>query len=267
MIRKPLSPAVLALLAAGAMLSSCVMVVRERPGSDEWSSPEEYRETYAFEPGGTISIESGNGAIEISGWKEPEVEIRATRREKGGEGMRVYALKDLRPEVKVDRTDTTMDIRTGDPDGEEGSPTVDCALQVPESASFGSIRNGRGDLRILNIYGPVGIEIQEGDIHIENFSGSLKASLDQGAVDAEVLDLRSDDEIRITVRRGNIVLRLQASASAVIEADAANGKITSDFDLGRDLPATKLSARMGGDKGATISLTALAGDIRILKTE
>ncbi len=85
MIRKPLSPAVLALLAAGAVLSSCVMVVRERPGSGEWSSPEEYRETYAFEPGGTISIESGNGAIEISGWKESEVEVRATRREKGGE--------------------------------------------------------------------------------------------------------------------------------------------------------------------------------------
>lgn len=268
MIRKRVNALrILILLASGAILASCVMVVRERPGSGELQLPGEYHETYSFEPGGTISIDNGDGAIVVSGWKSNEVEIRATRRERDGEHIRVYAMKDALPDVRVDQDGGSLDIRTERQDGGDESSVVDYALNVPDSVSFGNIRTGRGDIRISDIYGSVGLEIEEGDLHIENFSGSLRAALDRGSVDAEVLDLRPDDEVRVTVQQGDIVLRLEVSSSVTIEADAPNGTITSDLDLGPNLPATKLSARLGGDRGAVIILSAPSGNIRILKTE
>jgi hypothetical protein len=255
------------LLAAGAILASCVMVVREQPGSGEFQPPGEFHETFSFESGGSISIDNGDGALVVSGWKSNEVEIRAARRERDGNRIRVYAMKDALPDVRVDKGDGSLNIRTEGQDGGNDSPVVDYEIHVPDSISFGHIRAGHGDIRISDIYGSVGLDSGEGDLHIENFSGSLRATLDHGSVDAEVLDLRPADEVRIIARQGDIVLRLEVSSTATIEADAPNGTITSDLDLGPNLPATKLSARLGGGGGAVINLSAPSGNIRILRTE
>ncbi len=258
----------LVLLAVTAALASCVMVVRERYGSGEGAPLEEYRRSFAFDPGGIVSLQNGDGDIQISGWSEPRVEVRAWRSDTDRDRVRIYAMKDLAPEVRAGLEDGRLDIRSGEPDNDEGDGSaVDFAVNVPESVFLESIENDRGDIRISGIYGKIGIESGEGDVRIENFSGSLRAALDQGAIDTEALDLRPDDEIRITVRGGNIVLRLEASASAAIDADAPKGKISSDFNMGEDPAGTRVSFRTGGEKGATIVLEALDGDIRILKTE
>ncbi|MGZ7065500.1 MAG: hypothetical protein ACXVI6_04000, partial [Candidatus Aminicenantales bacterium] len=49
-----------------------------------------------------------------------------------------------------------------------------------------------------------------------------------------------------------------------IKADAPEGQITSEYDLGRSLPAKELSGRMGSAE-AGITLKTLHGNIKILK--
>ena len=72
--------------------------------------------------------------------------------------------------------------------------------------------------------------------------------------------------IKINVKEGDITLGLQEGARLRIEAEAPDGEISSELDLGARLPSGRLNARTAED-GALVSLRALGGDIRILKVE
>jgi DUF4097 and DUF4098 domain-containing protein YvlB len=127
------------------------------------------------------------------------------------------------------------------------------------------VRNELGDIRIVDIYGKVRVNLEEGIIKVENFSGSLDLSLVRGSVEAELLDVRKDDNVRITTREGDITLYLQPDVNVKIEAATGNGGISSDFDLGLPLPSKKVSARLGSLEEAVVSLSALIGNIRLKK--
>ncbi|MEW5901506.1 MAG: hypothetical protein AB1715_08615, partial [Acidobacteriota bacterium] len=101
---------------------------------------------------------------------------------------------------------------------------------------------------------------------VRNFSGSLDIQTGRGRVEAEVLDLRSQDEIHIRLEEGDIVLFLQPGVGAELEAEAPEGGISSEIELGQTLPAAKVSVQLGEGK-TVIDLTALRGDIRIRKVE
>jgi hypothetical protein len=108
------------------------------------------------------------------------------------------------------------------------------------------------------------LDADEGEIKISNYSGSLDVRLGSGAVEAELLDLRPKDSVRIKVERGDIVLLLEPDVAAQLIADAPAGNIFSELELGQSLPAKKVSAKLG-DGQASIELTAGEGDIRIRK--
>jgi hypothetical protein len=98
-------------------------------------------------------------------------------------------------------------------------------------------------------------------LKVENYSGSLKAQVWRGRIEAEVLDLRSEDEVQLTARAGDLTLYLEKGVSAKIEAEAS-AWVTSEFDLGTAPPANKVSAVLGSG-GAILTLKALNGRIAL----
>jgi hypothetical protein len=165
--------------------------------------------------------------------------------------------------VEVDQFDQLIKIKAGSLDDENARP-VHFVINVPHSINLTDIRINRGHVQIADVYGSARVELDEGDITVENFSGSLDLSLVRGSAEAEVLDLRKDDEIRITTREGDIVLFLQPEVGVRLEATASNGEINSEFELGQQLPAKKVAAQIGKAEAAAF-LMSLNGDIRLNK--
>jgi DUF4097 and DUF4098 domain-containing protein YvlB len=249
-------------------LASCIMVMD--PGRDQtWQPSPEFRKSVDFKAGGTVTLEHTLGNVAIMGWDKDAVEIVATGKaaEAGSDRrVRLYSTGDLEPSIDVRLTDGVLRIRTRSLGGPWASGGLDYAIQLPNSVNLDAIKLEKGDLKISDIYGRSVVELATGNLTVENFSGPLKASLGSGQADVELLDVHGDDGIDITVREGDISVRLEPDTNARIEAEAPKGEITSEYDLGIKLPARALSSPMGGG-AARIALKALRGNIKILKTK
>jgi hypothetical protein len=234
--------------------ASCVIAVVDNQEYGRFRPPKEFHENVPLAAGGTISLENWGGDILISGWEKDEVDIRADEISSRPFGRRIQFInkRDLEPRVRVEQEDDLIRIRTDESARDEEMTRVNYTLSVPHSVNLKEILNRNGDIHITDLYGRVFIDLQEGDVSIENFSGTMDASVSRGSVVAEILDFRDEDEVKILVREGDITLSLESGAEAWIEASAPRGDVDSDFDL-------------KSHKGTRISLTALDGDIRIKK--
>ena len=135
---------------------------------------------------------------------------------------------------------------------------------LTDSVVLTGIRLSEGDLTVSDIFGKLEASVDQGGLLVENFSGAVDVTVGTGDADVEVLDLREEDTITITSRRGDIVLRLESGVGAIVEADAPRGRVRSDFDLGVELPAATVKGWIG-EGGPNIILRAPNGRVEIVK--
>src|SRR5438067_13682394 len=88
---------------------------------DEWASfgdshayQKDFHYSYALKPGGRLSVENANGAVEITGWDRDKVEI---------DGIQYASTPELRDAIKIDvaASDDSVQIRTIRPSGQHGN--------------------------------------------------------------------------------------------------------------------------------------------------
>jgi len=253
---------------AGALtaLPSCIML--DFPWDIESPVPSQFRKVVDLEPGGTVQVENAAGDVEIRGWDENRVEISAEAEGGPFSGWSWFGRSSMRPEPKVtvDAASATVTISTAGPRDRDIRPVVHYRISVPRSVKLKDIEVGRGDVVVGDLYGELKVSLREGDLTIENFSGSVEASVGEGMVEAEVLDLRAGDQVVIEVEEGDIDLSLEKGFGAKLVAEAPQGAVGDDFGLKADAEGRKLSAVIG-DGRAAVSLKARDGDIRIKKTD
>ncbi|MBM3296664.1 MAG: DUF4097 domain-containing protein [Candidatus Aminicenantes bacterium] len=252
-----------ALLAAAASSACLIAVVdlSDPSGVRGWG---EFQEVVPFPAGGTILFETGAGDVDILGWDRDEVEITARHSGRSLEPG-YYWLGHLRwidtpPQVFVDRFDDLLKIRAEDEEG------VVFRIRVPHSVVLDSLRCRAGSVILADVYGRAVIDVRQGDVRVANYSGSLDISVGRGNADAELLDLRAGDDIKVTVAAGDIHVFLEEEVSALVDAGAPLGRVTSEFDLGQKLPATKVQGKIK-DGQALISLAAAQGSITLKRIE
>jgi hypothetical protein len=250
-------------------ISSCVIaVVDSRSQQGGWLPQGEFHKTLDFKPGGTFSLDNANGAIEISGWDDEKIEISAQEkiRYPASSGIHFAGWRSFKPDIHLLSSENRLRIETRDEDSKESDREINYIFQVPRSIRLDSIRNGRGNILISGVFGSARLDAEEGEIKIKNYSGTLDVRLGNGRVEAELLDVRPQDDLRIKIDQGDIVVYLEPAVDARIEASSPEGNITSDIDLKQPLPAKQVAVELGDGK-ATIRLTALSGDITIRKVE
>lgn len=255
-------------LAAAALLvvsGACVIAVVDYPAEGRLPT-ETTTELYDFSEGGELILENMDGDIEISGWDRNEVEIVFEKYFSPPSGGRfgVYGRKDFVPQVDVEETDDSLHIRTRLREMERGQ--VNFTLKVPYSVNLKRIIGREGKIRIAGIYGRANLEMIKGNIDVENYSGSLSVFVEDGFIEAELMDLRSTDEISLNSNSGDVSISLADNSSAFIEASASGGEIFSDFDYGEAESKSRLSFQVG-EEGAGIRLSTLSGDIYIRRSE
>jgi hypothetical protein len=248
--------------------SACVIAVVDPTSRGQYWPKGTFHKSLDLKPGGAVALDNINGDIEISGWEDERVEITAEGSQESPPEAGIHFLnwRYSPPDVRVQSTSNSVRIRTKENGYEDERGAVHYVLNVPHSVNLDSVRNGRGRIAISDIYGRSLLDADEGEIKISNYSGSLDVRLGNGAVEAEVLDLRPQDSVRIKVERGDIVLLLEPEVAAQLIAEAPAGNVFSELELGQALPSKKVSAKLG-DAQASIELTAVEGDIRIRKVK
>ncbi|MCJ7581195.1 MAG: hypothetical protein MUP98_11760 [Candidatus Aminicenantes bacterium] len=247
-------------------MSSCIIALYDYPGSAETHPFEEFQRFLPFPPGGTLSLQNGEGNIEIVGWENHECEVYAERRIPISKERRLRILKfdHYIPKINIDSYESFINIQTIPAPGEDASNVVDYFIRVPEAVILKHIINRRGDIVIVDLYGDVYAETSEGNITVDNYSGSLHVSVEIGDVEASLFDLRSEDEIILSSNHGQITLYLQPDVNARLELFAPNGEIVNEFALGSPSPENKNSLEFG-EGHAWISITAENGNIILKK--
>lgn len=247
-------------------LSSCFYIRVDYPGYGGRAPLDEFHKNVTLSPGSTLSLENMNGNVEIHGWERDELDVYAEKMIQFPDRTRfyVYPGKNLVPGIVFDKFENFVKIRTKNISEDKEMGVVDYYIDVPRSVNLKDIVVRRGNISITEVYGDAFLDLTDGDIVVDSFSGSLTASVVHGSVEATLFDLREEDEIVITSREGNITLSIKEDASAQIEAVFPDGELISEFEFQVPLDEKKIEARLG-ENGPRIALTALRGNVTIKK--
>jgi hypothetical protein len=250
--------ALLGLLLLG---SACVFLWDDPWSGLGGSTVQEFHKTIPLAPKSGLSLFHLDGDIEIRGWDRSEAEIVVeSDRWSGRRGL--FGGRSDRPRIEAETgPDGDLVLRTVWDGDKRNVYPVHYYINVPRSIDLRDIRTGRGSVLIADLYGRASVQIQSGDLKVENFSGSLKAQVWRGQIEAELLDLRDEDETDLTTRAGDLTVYIEGDASARIEAEASAG-VSSEFNLGRNPLANKVSAVLGSG-GPVLRLKALNGRIAL----
>ena len=248
--------------------SACVIAVFDPAQQGQFWPAAAFHRSLDMKPGGDVTLENGDGDVEISGWDEDRIEISAQGSRDVPQSAGIYFIgrKFSPPDVRIQREGHSVRIRTRESGYGEKDKAVNYIIRVPHSIHLDSIRNGRGRMAISDVYGTALLDAEEGEIRVSNYSGNLDIQLGTGTVEAEILDLRPQDSVRIRVERGDIVLFLESEVAAQLIAEAPQGKISSELELDPPLSGRTASVKLRGG-GASLELMAVRGDIRIRKVE
>jgi len=232
-----------------------------------WYSVRDY-ESLDLKMGGTLSLENIDGNIDILGWDKSRVKFYAEKSIPFSSDRRVIwqPIGRFLPKIDIDQIEDFVKIKTLPTKQEDDTSVVDYFLNVPQHIHLRDIVAKRGDIIISDLYGEAFIDLEQGEIKVDNFSGSLQVSLGVGSVETSLMDLRKEDEIRISVEEGDIIVYLQKDVRAQIEASTLEGEVTNEFNPDEGSSSNRISFRTG-DEGAYISLSTSKGNILIKKTQ
>jgi hypothetical protein len=248
-----------------ALLSSCMLAVYDYPGAGP--PVERFQRSGALASGATLTLRNFDGNIDIQGWAEERVEVYAEKLIPLPDQARVSLWSsDWRkrtPRIEYETSENYVKINTQSPDKEGRDCVVDYFISVPHSVNLREIIAREGDVVIRDLYGSVLVDLQAGNLIVDNFSGSLAGLVTEGSIQATLYDLRETDKIHLTARRGDITLHLEADVNAQFEGSAPKGEVFIEFETEDSEDKSHLSTQLGSGAGASVSLTALEGDIRV----
>ncbi len=247
------------LITIAVFSGACIVAVVDYSGS------EEFHRTVPFPSGGTMSLFNFDGDIEISGWDSDEVEVYAEKWTPRLKRRRIYLFRreGLAPKIAFRHFDDFLEIRTRAAQRKEEETAVDYSINVPHSVNLKNIMARDGNVSISDLYGNVFLQLRRGEIEVENYSGSLTASVIEGSITASFYDLREEDDISLTTREGDVIVYLQPGGNANVMASFPNGDFFSEFGLSEPKEDNKASVQIGEGEGASLRLTALNGNIHL----
>jgi len=256
-----------ALLAASA--ASCIIPVYMDEGSHFGGPTEAFNRTLPFKSGQELRINNAYGNIIIRGWDEENLAVTAeeTWNESAGAGTGRYREGAVIPRIEIETGDSGVTI-TARPRDEAfaGDRVVHLFVQVPHHVLLKSVTGGQGRLSLSDLYGEARLRLENGDVRIENYSGSLDVELGRGEIQTELTDLRCEDIVRIVLNDGPITVSLDPAFGGRLEATAGSGTLICDFPVEPPAESARASGKIGTGEGALIFVTARSGDVRIRKT-
>lgn len=218
-------------LAAAVLLVGC-----EDLG--DWGNSERFKEdfhaAFPLNPGGTVSLETFNGAVEVLGWDQNSVDVSATK----------YAsTKEQVDAIKIDvaaSTAASVRIRTVRPSnaGWHGNMGARFTIRVPRHVQLDGITSSNGAVKVEGIDGAARLHTSNGAVHVTKVHGELEVRTSNGSIDIQ--ELEGDANLHTT----NGAIRAEANHGA-FDATTSNGSIIASLTDPGTARALKLHSSNG----------------------
>lgn len=248
--------------------SACYMAYVDYQVPTGYPSSLKFQRSTTFKSGGTLSLRTFDGDIEILGWESELLDLEADRMpslpEQSGVVISTWDWEKYTPKVDFEKKDGMVKINTRSTDKEGKNTVVNYYISVPQAVNLQDIIARDGDIVIGDLYGDVHVTLRKGHLNVDNFSGSLSAAVEEGSIQSTLFDLRQEDEIKLRCQKGDITISLEADVNAKIEASSPKGEIYIEFDVNKSESENRISAQLGKE-GALIVLSTSDGDIRVRK--
>jgi DUF4097 and DUF4098 domain-containing protein YvlB len=223
------------------------------------SLSEEFDQTYPLSRTGRVSLENINGDVTIGVWDRNEVRVRATKR-----ASTRARLDEARVTVTADAE--CVRIKTEYEPGERNNvASVEYVISVPRTARLDRIAIINGDVNIENVTGTINAATINGTLVARGLDGGARLSTINGRIEATFNALRETSETAVESINGSINLIIPSDANATVRARVHQGSISNDFNIpvrrGR-FYGTSLSARLGAG-AARLNINNLHGAISL----
>jgi hypothetical protein len=241
------------------------------------SLEETFKKQIDFAPGGLITIENTNGAIEVEGWDRDVVLIEADKKASGSDRD---GEKKALDEIDIDIRELGREIRikTHLPHNNGGgfldwifgdhiSASVHYKLFVPDKSDL-NIRTTNGRIEANNVGGEIQLGSTNGRINARDMAGSMNAHTTNGSIEASFNRLDEKSDMGFHTTNGSIKVYLPEDVKCEINARTTNGSINSDFPLtiqGKYQSKSVHGSINGG--GPLFELRTTNGSIKINKSD
>jgi DUF4097 and DUF4098 domain-containing protein YvlB len=213
---------------------------------DSEAYKEDFKHTYPLEPGGSVSIETFNGSIELTGWEQNSVEVNGTK----------YAsTRSALDSIKIDVSSPSGSVRVRASKLSDFHHNMGArfTVRVPRRTLLDLISTSNGHVRIEDVDGNARLRTSNGAIRVSRLKGELEARTSNGAVEVDSLEGNaklhtSNGSIRAevthglfeaTTSNGSITARLTDPATTwPVHAESSNGHIDLRIDA-KQLPEVR----------------------------
>ena len=233
---------------------------------------EDFHHSFKLAPGGKLSIENQNGAIDISTWDKDEVEINGTKNASTQD-----LLRDLK--VQIDATTSAVRVRVDRPSF-NGNCGVRFAIRVPRKLELERIKSSNGSIQVNGVEGAANLQTSNGRIEAIHLIGKLTAETTNGSIElaghiGRVQARTSNGKISGEIEKGwldghtsngSIDVHLKnIDVPEPVRLETSNGNITVTLGMAHALSArtsnSPITLRMPEKSDAV--LRARAGNARI----
>jgi DUF4097 and DUF4098 domain-containing protein YvlB len=179
----------------------------------------DFHYSYPLKPGGSLSIETFNGSVEVTGWDENTVDISGTKF-----GSSQDAADSLRIDVEAGANSVTA--RAVRPSGWRSNLGAKFIVKMPRTAILERIVTTNAHIRTIEGVGPARLRSSNGSIRVERLKGDLDAETSNASVEL----LNVDGDARIVSSNGHI--RAEGLRGS-LDATTSNAGVTARLDSGR----------------------------------
>jgi hypothetical protein len=195
--------------------------------------------------GSTNHIDPGtNGSIEIHGWANPDVLVRACIQAAAQTDSEARALAS---QVTIARG-AGMIEPAGPSNGDRQYWGVSYELWVPNAANL-DMKANNGSIAVTGVTGQIRFNTQNGSVHLTEVEGDVEGSTVNGSL---AIDLAGSgwkgSGLRAETTNGSVRLSVPETFSAEVQASTVNGHVKVDFPI-----------TVSGEIGKTVSFQLGSG--------
>lgn len=222
---------------------------------------ETFKHTYPLAADGTVHLENINGDIDIVAWDRAEVSLEAEKRGKTDEDLRKVTLEINSSPAKLS-VKTKYAKKSGWLFGSINA-SVRYKLLVPAGARLHKIDTVNSDITVTGVRGSVNLDTVNGSITATGLAADARLDSVNGSLSAEFASLDGVNEVKLDSINGRARVTLPKGASARIDADSVNGRVSVDQQI--RLGKARRHSLTGeiGTGGPSISLETVNGAISV----
>lgn len=239
-------------------LAACV------PLDAAFQETENFSQTVALSPGGTLRLKSFSGRVNITGTDGNEVVINAVRK----------ATRDRLTHIKLDvhSDGSTVYVDANKRDSSwwmthNNVVTTDFDIKVPRRTNL-NVEVFSANVTIDGVEGRYDVGGFSSRIQLNDAVGSVKAHTFSGPVDIRAKQWQDGQDIDVNTFSGDVTLRVPESASGVVTFNSFSGHLNSDVPLTlRSGNRRSLKAELGAkaSSGGNLKFKTFSGSVRLDK--